>query len=145
MKRLYTLLGLMLLLLLTVSACGPATENTQADTTDGLSTQQGAYHKITAEEAKDKMETGEVTIVDVRTAEEYAQAHIHGAISIPVESIGEQPPEALPDFNADLLIYCRTGVRSKQASEKLVALGYTNVYDFGGIQDWPYETEGNEV
>lgn len=100
-----------------------------------------AYHKITAEEAKEMMDAGGVTIVDVRTAEEYAQKHIPGAILVPNEEIGEEAPKELPDQEAVLLIHCRTGIRSKQASDKLVKLGYKNVYDFGGIVDWPYDTE----
>ena len=101
----------------------------------------GAYHKITAEEAKEMMDTGNVTVVDVRRAEEYEQAHIPGAILVPNESIGKEQPEALPDKDATILVHCRTGVRSKQAANKLVKMGYTKIYDFGGIVDWPYETE----
>ena len=96
--------------------------------------------KITAEEAKQRMEGGNVTIVDVRTEEEYREGHIPGAVLVPNETIGGTPPEALPDQDAELLVYCRTGRRSKEASEKLAALGYQNVYDFGGIADWPYDT-----
>lgn len=103
--------------------------------------EEDPYHKITAEEAKKMMDEGGVVVVDVRTAEEYAQKHIPGAILVPNESIGEELPEALPDLDAVLLIHCRTGVRSKQASDKLASLGYRHIYDFGGIVDWPYETE----
>ena len=103
------------------------------------------YHKITSEEAKNKIGEGGVTVVDVRTAEEYAEKHIPGAILVPLQSIGKEPPEALPDKNAILLVYCRTGIRSKQASDKLSDLGYTQIYDFGGIADWPYETESGAV
>lgn len=106
----------------------------------GCSSSDSAYHKISAEEAKKKIEAGGVTIVDVRTAEEYAEKHLAGAVLVPNEAIGAQPPSALPDLDATLLVYCRSGVRSKQASDKLVKLGYTHVYDFGGIIDWPYET-----
>lgn len=103
-----------------------------------------AYHKITAEQAKEMIDKDDVTIVDVRTKEEYAEKHIPGAVLLPNESIGEEPPAELPDKDAVLLVHCRTGVRSKEASDKLVALGYTKVYDFGGIADWPYETESEE-
>ena len=96
--------------------------------------------KITAEEAKQRMEDGNVTIVDVRTEEEYREGHVPGAVLVPNETIGGTLPEALPDQDAELLVYCRTGRRSKEASEKLAALGYQNVYDFGGITDWPYDT-----
>jgi len=99
---------------------------------------ESIYHKISAEEAKEMMDTQEVIIVDVRTLEEYNSGYIENAILIPNESINGAPAE-LPDKDAIILIYCRSGNRSKQASDKLVALGYTNIYDFGGIIDWPYE------
>lgn len=104
-----------------------------------------AYHKISAEEAKEMMDAGGVTVVDVRREDEYKESHIPGAVLVPVESIGDQPPAALPEKEAVLLVHCRTGVRSKRAAEKLVDLGYQNVYDFGGIVDWPYETESGEA
>ena len=103
-------------------------------------TSDEAYHKITAEEAKQMMDEGNATVVDVRTAEEYAAGHIPGSILIPVESIGDTKPVELPDTEAVLLVHCRTGIRSKRASDQLVELGYKHVYDFGGIVDWPYET-----
>lgn len=109
--------------------------------TPSQTSEEDPYHKITADEAKKMMEEGGVTVVDVRTAEEYEQKHIPGAILVPNESIKEEQPEALPDLDAVLLIHCRTGVRSKQASDKLASLGYRHIYDFGGIVDWPYETE----
>lgn len=104
-------------------------------------TEKEAYHKITAEEAKDMMANGNVIVVDVRTPEEYDEAHIAKAISIPNETISDEMPELLPDQKAMLIVYCRTGVRSRQAADRLVALGYKNVYDMGGIVDWNYETE----
>lgn len=100
-----------------------------------------AYHKITAEEAKRMMDAGNVTVVDVRTQEEYDQGHVPGAILIPLQTIGDEMPAELPQKDATLIIYCRTGVRSKQASDRLIALGYTSIYDMGGIVDWTYETE----
>lgn len=104
-----------------------------ADTNAGSAS---AYAKITADEAKAMMDSGSPTIVDVRTAQEYADGHIPGAINIPVESIGSDKPAELTDADADLIVYCRTGVRSKQASDKLVELGYQHVNDMGGIVDW---------
>jgi len=101
-------------------------------------TSESSYHKISAKEAKEMMETQEVIIVDVRTQAEYNEGYIENAILIPNESISGAPSE-LPDKNALILIYCRSGNRSKQAADKLVALGYTKIYDFGGIIDWPYE------
>ena len=79
-------------------------------------------------------------ILDVRTAEEFADKHIPGAINIPNEIIGSADIPELPDKHQLILVYCRSGKRSKQASEKLVALGYTNVVEFGGINSWPGET-----
>ena len=102
------------------------------------------YQNITAEEAKKMMDSENVIIVDVRTEEEYSDSHIPGAVLVPVESIGEEAPAALADPDATLLIYCRSGNRSKKASEKLSDLGYTSIYEFGGIVDWPYETVKGE-
>ncbi len=100
------------------------------------------YRKITPDEAKARMDSGdEVLILDVRTQEEYDAGHIPGAVLLPNETIGSEAPAILPDKGAEILIYCRSGRRSAEAANKLVALGYTGVYDFGGIIDWPYETE----
>ncbi len=99
------------------------------------------YHKITAAEAAVMMEKDDGhMIIDVRRADEYAEGHIPGAVNIPNESIGSERPASLPDPGQILLVYCRSGARSKQASEKLVTLGYTQVYDFGGILSWTGET-----
>ena len=99
------------------------------------------YQKISAEEAKARMDSGdEVTIVDVRTPEEFTSGHIPGAINVPNEGILDGMPEELSDKDAELLIYCRSGRRSAEAARKLLAMGYTRVYDFGGIIDWPYDT-----
>ena len=98
-----------------------------------------AYHKISAEEAYEMMVSQEVMVVDVRTQEEYDGGHIENAVLVPNESIGSEMPETLPDKEATLLIYCRSGRRSKDAAQKLLALGYQSVYDFGGVIDWPYE------
>ena len=95
------------------------------------------YAQISQDEAKLMMkdDDGHV-IVDVRRADEYAKGHIPGAILIPNEEIGTEPPEELPDKNQIILVYCRTGRRSKEASQKLAEMGYVNVYEFGGIEDW---------
>ena len=79
-------------------------------------------------------------IIDARTEEEFAAGHIENAILIPEYEIAERAEEELPDKDALILVYCRSGRRSKIASEELVKLGYTNVKEFGGIIDWPYET-----
>jgi len=86
------------------------------------------------------MDSGdEIIILDVRTKEEYDAGHIKGAILVPNETIIDEQPELLPDLDAEILVYCRSGNRSAQAANKLIAIGYTNVVDFGGIIDWPYD------
>ena len=117
---------------------GCALSKTKADTVEDM-TGKAVYQKISAEEAYEMMVSQEVVIVDVRTPEEYDGGHIPNAILVPNESIGDDMPEALPDKEATLLIYCRSGRRSKEASEKLLKLGYKSIYEFGGIIDWPYE------
>ncbi len=98
-----------------------------------------SYTVITQDEAKEMMEEDDVVILDVRTVEEYNEGHIPGAICIPNEDIRGEKPEELPDVDQVLLIYCRTGRRSKEAADKLFNLGYNNVYEFGGIVDWTGE------
>lgn len=115
---------------------GSGDASMSAGSADANAGSASSYTKITADEAKAMMDSGSPTIVDVRTAQEYADGHIPGAINIPVESIGSDKPAELTDADADLIVYCRTGVRSKQASDKLVELGYQHVNDMGGIVDW---------
>ena len=105
------------------------------------SAEEITYRQINMDEAITMMEeeSGYI-ILDVRTPEEFADKHIPGAINIPNETIGTAEIPGLPDKNQLILVYCRSGNRSKQASEKLVKLGYTNVVEFGGIIDWPGET-----
>ena len=98
------------------------------------------YRQIDMDEAMTMMEEENgYIILDVRTPEEFADRHIPGAINIPNETIGSAQIPELPDQDQLILVYCRSGNRSKQASEKLAALGYTNVVEFGGINDWPGE------
>ncbi len=100
------------------------------------------YQQITAEEAKKIMDSGEEHIVlDTREQDEFDEGHIPGAILIPYTEIENKAEEMLPDKDKLLLVYCRSGRRSKIASESLAKLGYTNVKEFGGIIDWPYEVE----
>lgn len=99
------------------------------------------YQQVTAAEAVSLMDTEEEYIIlDVRTREEYENEHIPGAICIPNETIGAKEIPELPDKNQLILVYCRSGNRSKQAAEKLAALGYTSIVEFGGIIDWPGDT-----
>lgn len=98
------------------------------------------YKKITAEEAKEMMDTQEVIILDVRTQAEYDEGHIEGALLIPNTELEDKAETLLPDKDKTILVYCRSGNRSETASRLLVDMGYSAVYDFGGIIDWPYET-----
>lgn len=105
-------------------------------------TNNASYRQISMEEAVTMMaEETDYIILDVRRADEYASGHIPGAIHIANESIGTAEIPELPDKNQLILVYCRSGNRSKQASEVLAELGFTNVKEFGGIHTWPYEVE----
>lgn len=100
-----------------------------------------SYEQITPEQAKTIMDTEkDYIIIDARTEEEFAEGHIENAILIPEYEIKDRAEKELPDKEQLILVYCRSGRRSKIASEELVKLGYTNVKEFGGIIDWPYET-----
>ena len=101
-----------------------------------------SYRQISMDEAVEMMkkESGYI-ILDVRRPDEYAEGHIPGAINLPNESIGANDIPELPDKAQLILVYCRSGRRSKEASEKLVKLGYTNIVEFGGILDWKGEIE----
>ena len=115
-----------------LTACGQANENPK----------EAIYMNINAEQAKQMMDTEEnYIILDVRTQEEYDEAHIPGAIVIPNTEIEARAESELPDKDQMILVYCRSGRRSKLAADILAELGYTNIYEFGGIIDWPYETE----
>ena len=124
MKRMIPLL----LALLLLAGCG-------GNTADG-------YQQITQEEAKEMMDSQEVIILDVREQDEYDSGHIPGAVLLPVGTIDETTAaQVIPEKDATVLVYCRSGNRSKTASAALADLGYTNIYEFGGINTWPYETE----
>ena len=117
-----------LLSLLLLTGCG----GTSAD----------GYQQITQEEAKDMMDTQEVIILDVREQDEYDSGHISGAVLLPVDTIDKTTAaEVIPEKDSTVLLYCRSGNRSKTASAALAELGYTDIYEFGGINSWPYETE----
>lgn len=99
-----------------------------------------SYKKITPNEAKKIMEEEDVIIIDVRTKEEYDNSHIKNAVLIPNETIGSDKLEKVSNLNQKIIVYCRSGARSKKAAMKLLKIGYKNVYDMGGIMNWPYET-----
>jgi rhodanese-related sulfurtransferase len=126
-KRLFAVL----MAALTLSAC-----------TAEKTSENAGYMCITPQEAKKIMDTQEgYVILDTRTEEEYETGHIPGAIVISHEQIKEKAEQVLTDKDQLILVYCRSGRRSKLAAQDLVDLGYTNVKEFGGIIDWPYETE----
>ena len=126
-KLIFLFLAVMML-----TACGQDTEKDQG----------AVYVNITAEEAKQIMDTeAGYIILDVREQDEYDEGHIPDAILIPYTQIEEKANEMLPDKNQLILVYCRSGRRSKIAAQSLVELGYTNIREFGGIIDWPCEIE----
>ena len=121
---------LCLCLLLCLTACGEV--------------EKEPYVNITAEEAKLLMDTEtNYVILDVRTQSEFDEKHIPGAILLPDYEVAERAEEVLKEKDQLILVYCRSGRRSKKASEELVKLGYTNIREFGGIIDWPYDTVEN--
>ena len=102
----------------------------------------GSYQQISQEEAKEMMDTQEVIVLDVREQDEYDSGHIPGAVLLPVGTISEETASAvIPEKDDTVLVYCRSGNRSKTASEALAELGYTNIYEFSGINTWSYEIE----
>ena len=138
---------------LTLASCAvsPATTTAGESATADIAISQAAttaaesaaaaveYIKITATEAKALMDKGNVIVLDVRSQDEYDDGHIAGAIRLEYGEFPEKLASVLPDKDAVILVYCRSGNRSKTASSLLIEAGYTQVMDFGGIIDWPYE------
>lgn len=123
---------LIILVILVLTACGQDEENKQ----------EASYMNITAQQAKEIMDSREgYIILDTRTQEEYDESHIPGAILIPYDEILEKAEDVLTDKDQLILVYCRSGRRSKLAAQDLQTLGYTNIKEFGGIIDWKYEVE----
>ena len=126
MKRIFPL---MLAMLLVLTGCGGTAE-------------ENTYQQITQEEAKNMMDTQEAIVLDVREQDEFDAGHIPGAVLLPVGTITKDSAAAvIPELDSVVLVYCRSGNRSKKASQALVDLGYTGIYEFGGINTWPYEVE----
>lgn len=133
MKTRYLSCLLTVLLLVGLTGCG--SEKERDDT--------ASYQQITAEEAKSMMEEQpDAVILDVREQDEYDAGHIPSAVLLPVGTVNEETAaSAIPEKDTVVLVYCRSGNRSKTASQALADLGYTQIYEFGGIKDWPYEVE----
>ena len=137
MKKLFWIVLAAVLL----TACGQNREETKP-TEETPNTQEAVYMNITAQEAKEIMDREEgYVILDTRAQEEYDEGHIPGAILIPHDEILQKAESLLTDKDQLILVYCRSGRRSKLAAEDLQRLGYTNIKEFGGIIDWPYEVE----
>lgn len=108
----------------------------------GTKQQEKSYHQIPQEQAKQMMDDNDQLIVlDVRTKQEYEEGHIPGAVLLPLDELDETAQNVLPDKEQVILVYCRSGNRSRQASELLSKKGYSDIYEFGGIMTWPYEIE----
>ena len=131
-------------------SCASCAINSDAINTDTINSEEETqvsygYNKaqtITPSQARAKMaENPDAIILDVRTQDEFDQGHIPGAILLPDYSVETYASYVLPDTDALILVYCRSGRRSLNTANLLVSMGYTNVYDFGGILDWPYESE----
>ena len=125
---------LLLFLIVSLAGCGSREEDTMNTV---------SYQQITAEEAKSMMEEQpDAVVLDVREQDKYDAEHIPGAVLLPVGTINEETAaSAIPEKDTMVLVYCRSGNRSKTASQALAELGYTQIYEFGGIKDWPYEVE----
>ena len=147
MKKILCIISVLLCILLT--ACGDATSIGIIGGADGPTSiivaekgEKAMYEQITPQEAKRIMDSGEEHIIlDTREQDEYDEGHIPGAMLLPYTEIENKAEEMLPDKNAQILVYCRSGRRSKIASVSLAKLGYTNVKEFGGIIDWEGEIE----
>lgn len=147
MKKILCFISILLCILL--SACGNDSSKEIIGGADSETPikiyekgEKSMYEQITAEEAKNIMDSGEdVVILDAREQDEYDSGHIPGAILIPYTEIENKAEDILPDKDKQILVYCRSGRRSKIAAEILSSLGYTNTKEFGGIIDWPYEIE----
>lgn len=127
-------------------SAGPsASTSTNTATAASVQVKNGGYTKITSEQGKKLLDSDKsILLVDVRTPEEYAEKHIGGSILLPLDSLEALAATELPDKDTKIIIYCRSGRRSAEAAQKLVAMGYTGIYDMGGIQSWPYDTETGE-
>lgn len=122
-----------------VVGCDSNNANNDLNSADSNNTSVQDYSIIDAVSAHDIIENEDVVIIDVRSKNEYNTGYIENAINIPVDSIQYKIENIVSDKNKKILLYCRSGARAQEAAKKLASLGYSNVYSFGGIVDWPYE------
>ena len=141
MNYYFLILGLSMI----ISGCAVTPATITPSARPIITSEAAEYRKITADQAKEKMdETADWVLLDVRTDEEFKEAHIENAILIPDDEISSRVETEIPNKNTIIFIYCRSGRRSANAAYEMIDMGYTNVYDFGGIIDWPYETINGE-
>lgn len=138
---------IVLVMAVCLAGCGSggseSTSGVSGGVAESMAEAAAGYRQISQEEAKEIMDSEDnIVILDVRRQDEYDAGHIEGAVLVPNETIGAEPPAELPDKGQKILVYCRSGNRSKQAAQKLADMGYTNVYEFGGINTWKYGISG---
>lgn len=133
---------LLVLVTLGLGACAPeSVVETPPAEAPAEQPEKAEVKRITPEDAKVRMDAGEeIILIDVRTKEEYDQERIPGALLLPVDQVQKDAAEVMPDLEAVYFVYCRSGNRSSIATALLASMGYKNIYDLGGIIDWPYET-----
>jgi len=137
MKKFILTVSVLLTLVFVLTSCSSKEEKEISEETS--MNEETKYIKISSEEAKKTMDSEEVIVLDVRTQAEYAEGHIENAVLLPVDEISAKAEEVIKDKDAKILVYCRSGNRSAAAAKNPISMGYTNVYDFGGIIDWHYK------
>ncbi len=138
MKKTTTCAALALAALFAFAGCAPNKGAEQIPSSADTETESAGFEEISPEEAKELIGEANVVLLDVRTQEEYDEGHIEGAVLLPYDAITADSAGLPADKDATIIIYCRSGRRSAIAAETLLGLGYTRVYDLGGIQSWPY-------
>lgn len=133
---------LLIIVLMTFGLIACQNTNDAKNEHEGSKSQDVEYKKVTPSDAKERLDKEEgIILLDVRTEEEYVEKHISNSLLIYVDELEKEVEEKIPDKNTSIFVYCRSGRRSRIASEKLIEMGYTDVFDLGGIIDWTYETE----
>ncbi|WP_312832155.1 rhodanese-like domain-containing protein [Sedimentibacter saalensis] len=132
MKKIMIAAAVLAILTLVLTGCSKSSEEESVN-------EKTQYVKISPKDAKEIMDNEESIVLDVRTKDEYDQGHIEGAVLLPLDEISSKAEEVLKDKKVKILVYCRSGNRSATAAKALINMGYENVFDFGGIIDWPYE------